>query len=224
MTKILLVDDEVEVANALRRLLRRADFEVEIAHSGAEALEKLAVFGPDVIVSDFRMPGMNGAELLAEVKRRAPLVLRLILSGYADLRSILSSINEGGICRFITKPWDDDQLIALLRQLLVNRELLATLYQPFVLPRAGLSTEALQGESRLLIRLQRSGEPFSATQAIRLIEKFTGALAGSELQLVGGLLERHAGKIHFVAEVGAEQRLTLEVPLTDVAAQKAVDA
>ena len=213
MSKILLVDDEIQIAKALGRLLRREGYEVEQAASGAEALEKLSAFVPDLVISDFRMAGMNGAELLAEVRKRCPLALRLILSGYADLRSFLSSINEGEICRFVTKPWDDATLLALLRQLLASRELLATFYHPFLASRPGLESEALQEESRLVIRLQRSGVPFSSAQAMVLLEKFAGALDESDLKLVGGLLARHSGKISFVAEVGAEQRLTLELPL-----------
>src|ERR1700719_1768734 len=104
MPKILVVDDEPAVLNALRRLLRRAGFEVETAGTGAEALARLDGFAPDIVLSDFRMPGMNGAELLAQVKQRQPLALRLIISGYADLDSVMTSVNEGEICRFISKP------------------------------------------------------------------------------------------------------------------------
>ncbi len=212
MASILIVDDEIQVAKALGRTLRRADFEVELAGSGAEALAKLATFTPDAVISDFRMPGMSGGELLAEVKRRLPLALRLILSGHADLRSILSSINEGDICRFLSKPWDDAEIVALLRKLLAERELLAALYRPFhTLP--DTSSEACQQRSKLVVRLQRSGEALSGQQIVTLISKFAGALEQSEIRLVGGLLEQHSGKVSFVAQVGAAQELTLEIPL-----------
>ncbi|MHB8416905.1 MAG: response regulator [Myxococcales bacterium] len=217
MARVLIVDDEPQVAKALGRLLRRSGFEVEIAAGGAEAMEKLPVFTPDVVISDFRMPGMNGAELLAEVKRRLPLALRLILSGHADLRSILSSINDGEICRFLSKPWDDREIVALLQKLLAERELLSALYQPF----RGLPAEArevLQQESKLVVRLQRPEEPLSTAQIVSLIAKFAGALEQSQLNLVGGLLEQHSGKLCFVAQVGASQQLTLEIPVAQPSA------
>ena len=114
MHKILVVDDEVEIVRSLQRVLR-GDFTVERAQSGEEALSKLASFQPDVVISDFRMPGMSGAELLLKVKERFPLCIRIILSGYADLESVLASVNEGEICRFIKKPWNNDQLIGTLQ-------------------------------------------------------------------------------------------------------------
>jgi two-component system, OmpR family, response regulator VicR len=209
MASILIVDDEPQVARALGRLLRRSGFEVETAASGEEALAKIGAFVPDVVISDFRMPGMDGAQLLAKVKKRLPLALRLILSGHADLRSILSSINEGEICRFLSKPWDDREIIALLQKLLAERELLAVLYHPF----RALPAEAFQQESKLVVRLQRPGEPFSTEQIVSLISKFTGVLEASQLNVVGGLLKQHAGRISFVAEVGSSQQLTLEIPV-----------
>src|SRR5690349_20023459 len=105
--KVLVVDDEQQVAHALRRLLRREGFAVEVAYSGEEALEKLKGFSPDVVLSDFRMPGMNGSELLQHVRRQRPLALRLLFSGYADFKSLAASMSEGEFCRFISKPWDD---------------------------------------------------------------------------------------------------------------------
>lgn len=127
MQRILIVDDEVQVCSALRRLFRREDFEVEIAASGPEALLKLEAFRPDVVLSDFRMPQMNGAELLAEVRRRLPLALRIILSGYSDLASVMASVNDGEICRFISKPWDNETLVPTIRTILKQREALARL-------------------------------------------------------------------------------------------------
>ena len=117
MKCLLIVDDEVEIAKALRRLLRH-DFRVEVAHTGAEALTRLEQGAIDLVLSDFRMPGMNGAELLAQVKARWPATARAMLSGYADLDSTNSPVAEGEITRFIRKPWDDDELRATLRTLL----------------------------------------------------------------------------------------------------------
>ena len=108
MAKILIVDDEVQVASALRRLFRREGFAVEVAFNGEEALQKLVTFDPDLVISDFRMKGMNGAELLERVFRVAPRAVRILLSGHADLWSSSPTSSAQAVSHFISKPWDDD--------------------------------------------------------------------------------------------------------------------
>ena len=116
MARILIVDDEVHVVGALRRLLRREGFSIEVALNGQEALEKLTTFEADVVISDFRMRGMNGLELLGQVLRIAPRAARVLISGHADLSS--GGGQPGVISHFISKPWDDDRLVADVRALL----------------------------------------------------------------------------------------------------------
>ena len=118
MAKILIVDDEVQVASALRRLFRREGFTVEVAFNGEEALQKLVTFDPDLVISDFRMKGMNGAELLEKVLRLAPRAVRILLSGHADLWSSSQTTSAQAVSHFISKPWDDDHLVARVRTLL----------------------------------------------------------------------------------------------------------
>lgn len=115
MARILIVDDEVHVVGALRRLLRREGFSIEVALNGEEAIEKLASFPADVVISDFRMRGMNGLELLGQVLRIAPKAIRVLISGHADLST---GGQAGVISHFISKPWDDDRLVADVRALL----------------------------------------------------------------------------------------------------------
>ena len=118
MARILIVDDEVHVVGALRRLLRREGFSIEVALNGEEAISKLTSFEPDVVISDFRMRGMNGLELLAQVLRIAPRAARILISGHADLSSNCGPRGDGVISHFISKPWDDERLIADVRALL----------------------------------------------------------------------------------------------------------
>lgn len=113
---ILLVDDEANVLTALRRMLRPQGYTVRVAANGKEALELLDEAPADLVVSDMRMPGMSGADLLTEVRRRWPETLRLLLTGYAEVSSAISAINDGGIYRYISKPWNDDELLAAIRQ------------------------------------------------------------------------------------------------------------
>jgi len=121
---VLCVDDEVNVLRALKRLLRREPFRLLTAESGPAALEILNTEEIHLIVSDFRMPGMTGTELLSEVSVRSPETVRVVLSGYADAASIVEAINKGHIFRFLAKPWNDDDLRANLKVCLDQHSLI----------------------------------------------------------------------------------------------------
>ncbi|MBB3118569.1 EAL domain-containing protein [Pseudoduganella violacea] len=107
---LLLVDDEPNILAALKRLLRRDDYTIHTAGSGAEGLDILARHPVDVIVSDQRMPGMIGADFLRKAKDLYPDTIRIMLSGYTELQSVTEAVNEGAIYKFLTKPWDDELL------------------------------------------------------------------------------------------------------------------
>ena len=115
---LLLVDDEQNILHAIKRLLRKEDYELHTATSGEEALAFLNSKQVDVIISDHRMTGMSGIELLEHVKEICPLSVRIILSGYADFNTITDAINRGYIYKFILKPWDDDELKTAIREAL----------------------------------------------------------------------------------------------------------
>ncbi|AKQ64533.1 signal transduction protein [Myxococcus hansupus] len=220
--KVLIVDDEPPIARALQRLFRREGFEVQIAFNGNEALERLEGFHPDIVLTDFRMPGMTGSELLQRVKRSHPLALRLIISGYADFKSVVASVNEGEICRFISKPWDDAELVSYLKGLLRHRETMASLFAPFRGVRDGVNAEVGMSEASMVLKVQVADPSFPAEQAVSLIERFAGLLADDSLKVVGGLLERYGGRLSFMADVGGPQRLKLEVPVPTVEATSAL--
>ncbi len=112
VAKILCVDDEPNVLRALRRLFMDEDqYELLIAESGAAGLEILAQEeGVAVVMSDYRMPIMNGVEFLRQVHDSWPKTMRIVLSGYADTASVVEAINVGHIYKFIPKPWNDDEL------------------------------------------------------------------------------------------------------------------
>jgi CheY-like chemotaxis protein len=120
---LLLVDDEESILSALRRLLRRDGYHILTANSGEEALQILADNPVDVVMSDQRMPGMSGVDLLRQVKVVYPDVVRIVLSGYTELQSITDAINEGAIYKFLTKPWDDEQLRLNIREAFSRKEL-----------------------------------------------------------------------------------------------------
>ena len=106
--RVLLVDDEVQILNALGRLLRRRGFEVRTTTSPREALELLRAATADVIIADFKMPEMTGLELLDEVRRLDPRVRRVLLTGYANLDS--GGGDALGV-HVLAKPWDTDELL-----------------------------------------------------------------------------------------------------------------
>jgi two-component system NtrC family sensor kinase len=108
--KILCVDDEQNVLNALKRLFIDNDYSIFTAVSGQEGLNILEQEHAQIIISDYRMPGMNGVEFLKEVCNLRPDTVRIVLSGYADAAAIVSAINEGQIYKFVPKPWNDDEL------------------------------------------------------------------------------------------------------------------
>ncbi len=118
---VLLVDDEESILNSLRRLLRGQPYQLLIATSGAQALELFEQHKVDLVLSDARMPGMDGATLLAEVHKRDPQCMNLLLTGYADIATITAAINEGRIYRYLSKPWDDEELLHALRQALTHQ-------------------------------------------------------------------------------------------------------
>ena len=122
--RVMLVDDEDLVLKALERSLRKENYKLIAAGSAQQALEILKQKRVDLIVSDHLMPGMTGLEFLKLVKAKYPEVIRIILSGHADLDIVISAINEGEVYRFLTKPWNDEELKLNIRLALQNLELI----------------------------------------------------------------------------------------------------
>lgn len=123
---LLLVDDEPGVISSLKRLLRPLKYEVFSANSGAEALELLESASVDVIVSDMRMPNMDGAEFLLRSRFIAPDAIRILLTGYSEVEAVVRAVNDGHVYHYLHKPWDDQDLLLTiqraLEQLSLQRE------------------------------------------------------------------------------------------------------
>jgi diguanylate cyclase (GGDEF)-like protein/PAS domain S-box-containing protein len=112
---LLLVDDEASILAALKRLFRREGYTVLSAEGGLEGLELLAGNDVGVVISDARMPGMSGGEFLGKVREMYPDVVRMMLTGYTDLKAVTTAVNAGELFYFLTKPWDDAELLATVR-------------------------------------------------------------------------------------------------------------
>jgi len=122
--QILLVDDERNVLDAYRRNLR-SEFLLDVAESAQEALELLDRKGPyAVVISDMRMPGMDGIELLRRVRSAAPETVRVMLTGNADTQTAIEAINEGSIFRFLVKPCDKERMAKAITAALVQHRLM----------------------------------------------------------------------------------------------------
>ncbi|MFO1339283.1 MAG: response regulator [Burkholderiaceae bacterium] len=120
---LLLVDDEPSILNALRRLFRPQGWRTLTAEGGEAALELARQNSVDLVISDMRMPGMDGAQLLRKMREQQPDAVRILLTGYADISSTIAAINGGQIHRYIAKPWDDNDIVLIVREALSRRTL-----------------------------------------------------------------------------------------------------
>ncbi|MEJ2200654.1 MAG: response regulator [Desulfuromonadaceae bacterium] len=122
--QILFVDDEKNVLKALQRLFMDDEYELFTANSGPEGLDILRQeSGIQLVVTDYRMPQMNGVDFLQEVSKHWPETVRIVLSGFADTAAVVSAINEGQVYRFVGKPWNDEDLRQTIRQALHHYQL-----------------------------------------------------------------------------------------------------
>jgi len=127
VTRILAVDDEEQVLSALRRVFRGPGFKVEVATSGKAALDLMSGQAFDIIISDMRMPEMDGASFLARSIELAPSARRILLTGYSDQESTIRAINEGQVHQYITKPWDNQAIRDLIAsESIIKQELSET--------------------------------------------------------------------------------------------------
>jgi response regulator RpfG family c-di-GMP phosphodiesterase len=113
---VLCVDDEANILSALKRVLRGAGYCVLTAIDASQALQHLAEVPVDIVISDMRMPGMDGAALLEQVQQRWPGIGRLLLTGHADMGSTVAAINRGRIWRYLHKPWDEHELLGAVAE------------------------------------------------------------------------------------------------------------
>ncbi len=192
---LLFVDDERGVLHSLRRIFIDENYQIFTALNADEALEILRRETIHLVISDHRMPGMNGAQLLRKVKEEWPQTIRIMLTGYADVQSIMGAVNEGAVYKFITKPWNDEDLrltvsLALQQYLLIQenkrlKELTRT-------QRAKISKYAVdidQNKGVLATYLQRGGAVKPEDLALAQKKRGEGELLGETLVKLGMISE-----------------------------------
>jgi DNA-binding NtrC family response regulator len=121
--KILIVDDEASNLRALERLFR-TEYDVLTAGSGADALSLLEHHDMALLIADQRMPEMSGVELMQRTARLRPHMVRILLTGYTDVDSLIEAINTGQVYKYITKPWNNDELLLTVARALEHYETL----------------------------------------------------------------------------------------------------
>ena len=120
---VLLVDDEANVLSSLKRLFRPYGYRIFTAESGAAGLEIMQRETVDLVISDMRMPEMDGAQFLQKVNEQWPDTIRILLTGYAEISATIDAINKGHIYRYISKPWEDNDIVLAIKQALRQKQL-----------------------------------------------------------------------------------------------------
>lgn len=168
MTRLLLLDDEPSILKALKRTIRIPDCTVDIFERPEDAVAALGIHSYSLIMSDYRMPRMDGVSFLKIAKERQPEAIRIILSGYTDVSGLLAAINEAEIYRFIPKPWDDIELVMTLKKTLeyadllnMNQRLLAQIdAQQKTILRQQTELRRLEEESPGITQVNRSDDGY----------------------------------------------------------------
>src|SRR5262245_37101763 len=122
---ILVVDDEPSVRRSLQRLFTREEYKVLEAGGVQEAIKTMGSAKVDLVITDYAMPDGTGLDLLLKLKSSHPHVVRMIITGKADLQAVVAAINEGHVYRFLLKPWDNEELCLSVRLALEQSKLLS---------------------------------------------------------------------------------------------------
>ena len=217
--KILFLDDEINILSSLQRVFRNEeDYDLTVCSTPGDALAFLKDSYFNVVVSDQRMPGMDGITFLHKVKEISPDTLRIIMTGYSDIHAVIDSINKGAVYRYLTKPWDENELKisvknAVFQSHLIheNKELQDTIFEQ------NMKLKDLNGSLELKVA-ERTKEIVSLNR--KLEDSFLGVvrLMAQLNEMASPLFGNHAKRVTaFSKEIGktlglgSKELLELEV-------------
>jgi len=192
---VLCVDDEPNVLASLRRLFRGKGFEVRTAEGGKAGLALLASEPVDLVISDMRMPDMDGTEFLELVHARWPDTVRMLLTGHADVMSIMGAVNRGEIYRYITKPWDDHEIVLIVRRAL-ERQALEQERQRLVVLTACQNEELRGLNASLEAKVQaRTAELWAANDTLQGVNEKLKHSFITSIKVFSTLMEMRGGNL-----------------------------
>lgn len=170
---LLIIDDEIDIVKALRRQFRR-HYNIYVANSATDGYAIMTEVPIHVIISDQRMPGMSGVEFFHRVKHEFPDAIRLLLTGYADLQSVIAAINDGNVFRYIGKPWNPEELDTIVREACSKHDL--------ILENRSLLQKLQEANHSLEQRVfERTAELYQVNEQLRLVnaqkDRFMGMVA-----------------------------------------------
>jgi response regulator RpfG family c-di-GMP phosphodiesterase len=199
---ILFVDDEVRIVKLLNMMFRSL-YNVMTATSGQEALDIMAEHKIDIIVSDQRMPGMLGIELLSKVREQSPETVRILLTGYADLVAIIGAVNEGEVYRFLNKPWNQEEIKSVIAECAAMRLAARNSAAREDVAASALTAAPLASATKLLMI------EGMATDRYEMMEMFTqdyNVISAESIDDAQSILEHHdVGVIVTDASVGGKR-------------------
>jgi putative nucleotidyltransferase with HDIG domain len=192
---LLFVDDEAGILSSLRRLFRPQGYTIFVAGGGAEGLAVLEKEPIDLVISDMRMPEMDGAQFLEKVRQRWPQVVRILLTGYADVTSTIAAINRGEIYRYIAKPWDDQEIILTVKDALERKRLeLENVRLDSLTQRQNDELKVLNASLEQKVA-ERTAALEKANEQLRHGFMATVRIFSSLMELRGGRLAGHARRV-----------------------------
>ena len=206
---VLCVDDEPNILSALQRVLRGAQVSVLSASGGEEALALMQVRPVDLVISDMRMPGMDGVQLLEQLHARWPQTVRILLTGHADLHSAVSAVNRGAIFRYLQKPWNEHELQGAVREGLERQALQReTLRLQALTQRQNAELQALNDELEARVQA-RTAELHASNDKLKRNYLNSIRVFSNLLELRGGPLAGHGRR---VAETARDIATAMALP------------
>lgn len=219
---ILCVDDEPSILKSLERVLKLEGYKILTAMSGQDALKMLEKTHVDLIIADQRMPIMNGSEFLKIVREKYPNIIRIMLSGYSDFDSLLKAINEGEIFRFISKPWDSDELKEIIHLALEQNRIIHLVENliknvcDMVKMSDTIPVETSEDHRCIRLKIGKTDNILSEEILYKFISLLFNSLDNEKKENLGlssGMITKEQGNI--VITIDIEKGVTLKIELPD---------